>query len=342
VRVTDQGTSTTGHAVNIERTDEVKELRQQIRRTRRAVLDIQALEAALPLQWASLQERGRTPAAAEREARFRSTSASYAPVADAPVPPRVHVGRLGPLTWHTPVLSDDPAQLTGMLAQQDFPFRIISQTRQGGLGGVMLDVGANNGRTSIPRVILGDVSAAYCAEPDALNHACLVANAVRNGLAGLVLPDRVAISDREGTAHLYQARKPGGHTLMPPSDRTVPVPVTTLDRWIDGHRIRPCDVSFVKLDAQGSEAAILRGAPALRARRNLYWQVEIDYNQMRVHGVDPRDLFSLFAHTGTHFTDLNRHATTPRVQPIAAIAESTAYLHETGGHTDALLFTLTP
>jgi hypothetical protein len=71
------------------------------------------------------------------------------------------------------------------------------------------------------------------------------------------------------------------------------------------------------------------------------WQIEIDYNQMRVHDVNPRELFALLAQTGSHFTDLNRHVTTPRIQPIEEVAESTAYLLEAGRHTDILLFSPT-
>jgi FkbM family methyltransferase len=62
----------------------------------------------------------------------------------------------------------------------------------------MLDIGASIGRMSIPRVILGDLVHAYCAEPDPLNYAALVRNVAANGLCGLVLPDQAAIGAATG------------------------------------------------------------------------------------------------------------------------------------------------
>ena len=76
------------------------------------------------------------------------------------------------------------------LRHQDFPYRAIAQTREAGIGGVMIDIGANIGRMSIPRVVLGDATLAYCLEPDPLNYACLVRNIRDNGLAGLALADQ--------------------------------------------------------------------------------------------------------------------------------------------------------
>ena len=77
------------------------------------------------------------------------------------------------------------------------------------MGGIMLDLGANIGRTSIPRVIIGDVTAAYCAEPDPLNFECMARAVIDDGLRGPAMPDQTAIGDRNGTVRLYRGRRSG-------------------------------------------------------------------------------------------------------------------------------------
>jgi hypothetical protein len=47
-----------------------------------------------------------------------------------------------------------------------------------------------------------------------LNYACLLRNVRDNGLAGLVLPDHLAIGDAEGTVRLERAKSAGGHRVL--------------------------------------------------------------------------------------------------------------------------------
>src|SRR6185436_11482148 len=101
----------------------------------------------------------------------------------------------GLLWWLAVPRTEETAFAERMLTKERFPYRALTQTRELAIGGIMLDLGANIGRTSIPRAIAGDATAVYCAEPDPLNFACLFRNVVDNGLQGLVLPDNVAITD---------------------------------------------------------------------------------------------------------------------------------------------------
>ena len=47
-------------------------------------------------------------------------------------------------------------------------------------------------------------------------------------------------------------------------ERTVPIPVTTMEQWAKEHRVERLD--FIKLDTQGAELEILRGAGPLLDR----------------------------------------------------------------------------
>jgi FkbM family methyltransferase len=315
---------------------------------RRAGLDDSVLRRALPLRLAAARHRATLPEARARLQQFTAASASYATALDDVRDLDAHVGvvPVDGLTWSVP-LSDpgDRAAVERYTQHQDFPYRAITQTRELGLGGIMLDIGGNNGRMSIPRVILGDAQAVYCAEPEPLNYACLVRNVRDNGLEGLVLPDRVAIGSENTTVRLVRAKSPGGHKVIDPGMRskreTIDVPSLTMDTWCARLGIDLQQVSFVKVDAQGSEVHVLRGAGRLLACRHVAWQIEIDPSLLGDRGFRVDDLYDLLRRHFTHYVDLNRRAKGARVRSIDDVAAGLAYLAgQPGAHTDVVVFSL--
>ena len=184
---------------------------------RRQVLEPDTLQALLPLRAQAVARVAAKPEARAREQQFASVSPAYAQAAAAPdqFAANITVITLDSLTWSVPLLApDDPEAVARYLKHQDFPYRAITQTREAGIGGAMIDIGANIGRMSISRLVLGDATLAYCIEPDPLNYACLVRNIRDNGLAGLALPDRLAIGAHNGTVRLERAKSPGGHRVL--------------------------------------------------------------------------------------------------------------------------------
>ena len=133
----------------------------------------------------------------------------------------------------------------------------------------MLDLGANIGRMSVPRVIHGDATAAYCAEPDPVNFACLARSVIDNSLRGLVLPDQTAIGDREGVVRLLRTGRSGDYRVLPDTaadtEHTVDVPCSTLDAWVDRLQIDLDAVTFIKVDVEGFERRVIAGAHRVRA-----------------------------------------------------------------------------
>src|SRR5207253_5732588 len=111
------------------------------------------------------------------------------------------------------------------------PLLDILRTREAVASGIMLDIGANIGLTSVTRAILGDFDVIYAAEPAPDNFRCLVHNVLDNGLRGIVLPDCLAIGANTGTAALHLAKGIGSHAIRNDSDG-VPVTIQTLDGWI--------------------------------------------------------------------------------------------------------------
>jgi hypothetical protein len=146
--------------------------------------------------------------------------------------------------------------------------------RQLVVGGVMLDIGAGTGETSIPRVLAGDFHAAYAAESDEAASQALADNVLACGVTGLVTPDGTAIGS----------------------------PEATVDAWLDRLGVRPEAVRFVRLALPGKEAAALQGAAALLDRRDVVWQV------IAAPGEDARALGRLLADRFDQITDVEAHA----------------------------------
>lgn len=277
-----------------------------------------------------------------RDRRWREQSAEYRAAiegADASVEQVTIDG----LRWWVPIdpRVDDRVERA---ERQGFPLRAILQTREVGLGGVMLDLGANLGRTSIPRVLLGDARAVYAAEPFPANYAALVRNVAEYGLHGLVVPDQVAIGAERGQVDLRVSRYPGGHRVIHKRRHpieTISVQVWPVDEWIERVGVEPASISFVKVDTQGSEVRVLRGAASLIARRHIAWQMEIDPKLLKRAGTPLRELCALVEARFTHFIDLGG-GRGPRSRPTSLLREALSYLGDQQDKTDLLLYHAMP
>jgi FkbM family methyltransferase len=248
------------------------------------------------------------------------------------------------LTWWVPIhpsISDGARKR--LVAKQRLPFRNITQTREFALGPVMLDIGANTGRMSIPRVILGDFVQAFCAEPDPLNYSALVRNVIDNKLEGLVLPDQAAIGAATGAARLRHAKYSGGHRLVSDMDATdtIEVPCWRLDDWCEHLSIDPHLVAYVKVDTQGWEREVLRGAAKLLTFRHIAWQLEISPSMLGAAGASAVHLYDMCTEYFSHFIDLSKQATGSRAQPTKDLNDALAYVQDgPEAQTDIILFNI--
>jgi FkbM family methyltransferase len=226
------------------------------------------------------------------------------------------------------------------------PWRDILSQRELGVGTVMLDIGANIGTTSILRVVLGDVQRVYAVEPEPANFECLVHNVVANGLAGFVLPDAAAISNKTGRALLRQASGLGAHRLLDEKALrrgrrdAVPVQTWTLDDWIAARAIDVAAVSLVKVDTQGWESHVLAGAAQLLTARHVAWVLEVSPRHLDAAATPlPRLIEQCQAHF-THAIDLRGEHGKARVITVAQLPEALAYLRASSvqSYTNLLLY----
>jgi FkbM family methyltransferase len=238
----------------------------------------------------------------------------------------------------------DPNSLESKVASGRLPFRTILSTRDLAQGTIMLDIGANIGTTSIPRVVLGDFQCVYAAEPEPANYTCLVQNIVANGLTGFILPDRVAIGSASGRVAMELAPRIGAHRLVggrePGAGPTLPGHVSvrslTLDDWIDSLALDPSLIAFIKCDVQGWESNVLAGAPRTLQHRHIAWQLEVSPKHLRHAGSSLYDFCRMVQQQFDRFIDLGGEGR--RSRSTSDLPTSLDYLSTHRRFTDILVY----
>ena len=161
-------------------------------------------------------------------------------------------------------------------------------------GMIALDIGANVGAYAmLLGQWVGPAGRVYAFEPSSTAFDGLVRHIALNRQQGVVRPIASAVSDRNGTGHLVVAGTAGESHLTDADDRrqTVRVPLQTIDEFCEREAIRP---SFIKIDVEGAELAVLRGARETisRSGKELALFVEFHPSIWAVMGITPRDVQS--------------------------------------------------
>jgi FkbM family methyltransferase len=313
--------------------ERLETVEKRLRRSSHAVLSEDVLRHLLPARVEAWKRQRRDETAAQRDRRHAEISVSYRREISSPAPmPSTfrQVSILG-LKWSLPPDRGPASRLTERMLREDWlPLGDVLQTREVTGGGVMLDIGANIGTTSIPRIMLGDAAVVYAAEPEPANFSCLVRNIVDNGVRGVVLPDQVAIDDRSGRVALKLAPTIGAHSVIDGEAGmdSVEVEAVTLDRWVERSGIDSEAIRFIKVDTQGRESHVLSGAPGLTARRHVAWQLEFAPALLRQSGREPTDFLAQLQSAFSWFIDMHTTAEPPRVRPIEQLREALGYVRE--------------
>ena len=134
---------------------------------------------------------------------------------------------------------------------------------------IILELGANIGYyVCIESKILSEQGHIYAVEPSPENVALLERTIALNGIQNIEIFN-MAMSDRQGTAKLYQGQACNLHSLVGQSDRLeqnyVEVQTDSVDRFLEGKR----PITFLRMDVEGYETVILQGMQNTLAHSSL-------------------------------------------------------------------------
>lgn len=137
---------------------------------------------------------------------------------------------------------------------------------------VVYDVGANVGffATHLAQMLSREQATIFAFEPVPTTFTRLLSSVQRLGLSDRVHPVAAAVSDSLSPVRISYSRDNSLYAQVTPSglnprvgDRLVHVAGTTLDAFLAFNGVVP---SLLKIDVEGSEAAVLRGAQGLLSR----------------------------------------------------------------------------
>jgi FkbM family methyltransferase len=164
-------------------------------------------------------------------------------------------------------------------------------------GMVFVDVGANIGEYTLRAArLVGPAGDVHAFEPSPASFTLLQANVAQNGYEN-VAAVRAALGDSNGTVSLRIEEDPSLNRLDLVSE-TQPVPCITVDSfrldsyWAPQNR----RIDLIKLDVEGAELLVLRGAERLPGMP--VWFFEHSPENCACFGYDPSRILAIFRERG--------------------------------------------
>jgi FkbM family methyltransferase len=148
-------------------------------------------------------------------------------------------------------------------------------------GDVILDVGSNIGEILLNFARLagpGGRAIGFEANPETC--ARCRSNIRLNEFANVEV-HAIGVGSDEGELHFghRSSSNSGADSIMPAGDGTIKVPVTTIDRFAGGHGLDRVDL--IKIDVEGYEMNVLRGAEATLGKHRPRMFIELCDNNLR-------------------------------------------------------------
>jgi len=175
-------------------------------------------------------------------------------------------------------------------------WRFVARYLQPGM--TALDIGAHHGFYSLlASAKVGTTGRVIAFEPSPRERQKLLRNLALNGCSNVQVED-CALADAPGEQELILvgSNNSGCNSLRQPNvadlTSSIAVRVATLDGYFAGHPLPPVD--FIKLDTEGAELAILKGAcSVLRSRLRPLIQCELEEIRTQPWGYHPREIVAL-------------------------------------------------
>jgi FkbM family methyltransferase len=186
----------------------------------------------------------------------------------------------------------------------------LSQLKE---GFVVLDIGANVGLVSLLAAKkVGRIGRVYAFEPVPDIFARLQENIALNSFNNIE-PVPLALSSQKGTAMISVA---GGASSLfrRVSDEFVEVPTERLDDFVEREGIERVDA--IKLDVEGAELHVIRGADKTIRRFKPIMMVEINPDTLKAAGTTPQELFDAIVSYGYKAHVIRKGKAVPVTQPV--------------------------
>ncbi len=190
-------------------------------------------------------------------------------------------------------------------------------------GDTVMDIGANYGwYTTLMSKLVGSSGQVHAFEAAPTTMELLRRNCKENGVGNEVFLNNVALGSAPGTATIHVPRQHGGASLKPYYDEPTEkheVPVITLDSYVAEKKLG--GVKFVKMDVEGSELAVLKGATSLmKSQHPPIWLMEVSRVASGPFGYTPEELT---AYLSDHGYDVCQVLEKPRgrLTPLADVSK---------------------
>jgi FkbM family methyltransferase len=176
-------------------------------------------------------------------------------------------------------------------------------------GTCFVDVGANVGYyTLLAARCVGEAGRVHSFEPVSAQFEALRGNVLRNSLGNCVLNKQI-VADSEGLRSIYTGcvQNTGAASVVrgPTGDTTCEeVESVTLDHYIRGERPR-----LVKIDTEGYELFVLRGASHMLRECSPLLMVEVKNHLLKAAGCDRDELFAFLRSHGYRAFQILRNGT---------------------------------
>ena len=175
-------------------------------------------------------------------------------------------------------------------------------------GMTAFDIGAHQGLyTLLASRCVGTSGRVFSFEPSPRERRALRLNLALN-FSRNVTVQPLALGSEETTADLYVVGEynTGYNSLRPPSipqtTRTVPVKIGTLDHWLAEKNIDSVD--FLKLDVEGAELSVLKGASDFLARMRPVLLVEVAQVRTAPWGYDAAEIVRFMENLGYEWFEI--------------------------------------
>lgn len=161
----------------------------------------------------------------------------------------------------------------------------------------LIDVGASTGCFSLLAKHHPDLTV-YAFEPVSLTYRVLLENIYLNDLMHKVEPYRSGVSNYDGTGILHSIKNIGGSGVSMVDGKPawhkdcddLPIEVVTLDTFCAQHKVVP---TFIKIDTEGNEKAVLLGAAATIQKYHPFLLFETSAENTDQYGYNPHELVKL-------------------------------------------------